>query len=103
MTRGMSLPLNTPTSLYMNELTIWQTYHDESLVEKYHLREDGIVRLFNSNNLQMEGENINHLNPFYSEVVTLYWVWKNQMKSNKVGFCHYRRTFSKIIDFPSGQ
>ena len=87
----------------MKELTIWQTYHEESLIEKYHLQENGIIRLFNSSNLQIEGQHINHLNPFYSELVTMYWVWKNQVKSERVGFCHYRRVFSGILNIAPRQ
>ena len=50
----------------------------------------------------MEGENINYLNEFYSEIVTLYWVWKNGMMSKRVGFCHYRRMFREVLDVGEG-
>ena len=46
--------------------------------------------------------NFNYLNEFYSELVTLYWVWKNGVKSNRVGFCHYRRMFREVLDVGEG-
>jgi len=43
------------------------------------------------------GDNISKKNPYYSEMTGLYWVWKNYSDSEYVGFCHYRRFFSKKI------
>ena len=39
-----------------------------------------------------EGENISDKNPFYCELTTQYWAWKN-MDADYYGFCHYRRYF----------
>lgn len=86
----------------MKDLTIWITYHDAKQLEQYHLQEDNIFRLFYGKDTTIEGENINHLNKFYSEIVTLYWVWKNNIQSEKVGFCHYRRLFHEFINFKHG-
>lgn len=86
----------------MKDLIIWQTYHDDAQIEQYHLHETDTIRLFKGNDLSVESENINHLNKFYSELVTLYWVLKNNVRSKIVGFCHYRRVFSNILDFDPG-
>lgn len=87
----------------MNDLTIWVTYHDDSQIEQYGLREDDVFHLFKGNDPHVSGDNINLLNPFYSELVTLYWVWKNHKYSKKVGFCHYRRKFRRLVDISEGQ
>lgn len=87
----------------MKELTIWITYHDNAQINQYGLYEDETYSLFKGNDLDVKGENINHLNPYYAEIVTLYWVWKNNLKSKKVGFCHYRRKFSHILSIEPGQ
>ena len=39
------------------------------------------------------GDNISALNPYYSELTGLYWVWKNVRDAEYVGLCHYRRYF----------
>lgn len=43
-----------------------------------------------------QGESISEKNKNYCELTALYWYWKNQIDFAKViGFCHYRRYFSK--------
>lgn len=87
----------------VKDLTIWLTYHEDAQIEQYHLKEDDIIRLFRGDSMDTEGENINHLNHFYSEMSTMYWVWKNNHKTTYVGFCHYRRQFSAVIEPDSGE
>ena len=86
----------------MKELTVWITYHDEKQIKDYCLKEDDTFKLFYGKDTTIEGENINHLNCFYSELVTLYWVWKNNIHSDRVGFCHYRRVFREILNITRG-
>lgn len=87
----------------MKEINIWITYHRDEQIQEYSLHEDETCRLFKGNNLAITGENINHLNVFYSELVTLYWVWKNEIRSRLVGFCHYRRLFGKLLEIQPGE
>ena len=78
----------------MNDYRIWVTYHKDELVEKYGLKEDATHKLFASQK-EIEGKNINSLNTVYSEMVTMWYVWKNAAaKSDFVGFNHYRRQFA---------
>ena len=37
------------------------------------------------------GENISHLNCYYSELTGHYWLWKNCTDVDYIGTCHYRR------------
>tara|TARA_B100001057_G_scaffold485414_1_gene565099 strand:+ start:780 stop:1610 length:831 start_codon:yes stop_codon:yes gene_type:complete len=44
------------------------------------------------------GENISHKNPYYGEYTFHYWIWKNYLEDIKtewVGFCQYRKFFLK--------
>lgn len=37
------------------------------------------------------GDNISHLNCYYSELTGHYWLWKNVKSVEYIGTCHYRR------------
>lgn len=87
----------------MKDLQVWLTYHDKSQIEEYGLIETDIIRLFRGNDTQVSGKNINGLNKFYSEICTLYYVWKNNLRSSTVGFCHYRRKFQNVLELEKGQ
>ena len=87
----------------VKDLTMWLTYHDDAQIEQYGLKEDDTIRLFKGNDLSVEGDSINHLNRFYSEMTTMYWVWKNRHESRYVGFCHYRRRFTHMMELEQNE
>lgn len=84
-------------------LTIWLTYHDDKQIQEYNLKETNEICLFKANNTSVKGENINYLNNFYSELCTMYYVWKNKKTSLYIGFCHYRRPFKNVFEIEQGQ
>jgi hypothetical protein len=81
---------------------IWVTYHKDSQIEEYGLKEDEIHTLYAAHKV-VDGKNINHLNPVYSEMVTMWYVWKNKIKSDFVGFEHYRRRFNIFRKIGKGE
>lgn len=87
----------------MEDLNIWITYHDESQIKDYSLKNDETYKLFKANDNTVKGHNINDLNKFYSEICTIYWVYKNQIKSKYIGFSHYRRMITLWSDLESGE
>ena len=74
---------------------IWISYHKDEQIEQYGLKEDATHILFPTHK-EAEKRNINNLNPAYSEMVTMWYVWKNNLRSDYVGFEHYRRHFSAV-------
>ena len=69
------------------------TYFDDNQIEEYNLKEDDNTILFKGNDTLYSGESINNLNTFYCELCTMYYVWKNNLKSDYVVFEQYRRPF----------
>lgn len=58
----------------------------------------GDAKIKNSRNYLRDntGDNISHLNKYYSELSGEYWAWKNA-DCDIIGFCHYRRWYVKNI------
>lgn len=83
-----------------NKYTIWKSYHKELLINKYDLKETKNIILFNTANIGYNGYSLNHLNRFLSEGCCLLYPYLNNLKSEYIGFQHYRRFFNdSIIDF----
>ena len=74
----------------MEDYTIWTTFHKDQFVKEYNLREDEHHKLYPTHK-DIALPNINMMNPVYSEMVCMWCVWKNNLKSDYVGFEHYRR------------
>lgn len=70
------------------------TYFDDHQIDEFNLKEDENTTLFKGNDTSYEGDSINHLNVFYCELCTFYYVWKNNMKSDILCFKQYRRPFN---------
>lgn len=79
--------------------TIWRCYHDEKLIQKYNLREDNIVKIFNTCNLGYSGHNLNILTRFLSEGCCLLYPYLNNLKTDYIGFMHYRRLFNYDMNY----
>ena len=69
------------------------TYFDDNQIKEYNLKADENTILFKGNDTSYPGESINNLNVFYCELCTMYYVWKNNLKSDYVCFKQYRRPF----------
>lgn len=77
----------------------WKSYYYDSQVKEYNLRNTYCVNLFNTNDLNMPGDNqINYLNPYLGELPMMYYIWKNNFKSDYICISQYRRDFT-YIDF----
>lgn len=87
----------------MGNIRLWLTYHDDKQIEEFHLKEDEYIRLYKGNDVNVIGDNINYLNRFYSEVGTFYYVWKNNLRTDFVGFCHYRRMLPSVYEVDNGE
>jgi len=78
-----------------DDYTIWQTYHNDALLAEYNLKEDEHHRLF-AVHRDAPLENINYLNPCWSELTTMWYAWHNRLASPIVGFAHYRRPLNPV-------
>lgn len=77
----------------------WKTYYKPEQINDYSLRDTYCINLFNTNDTEMGGENqINYLNKHIGELVMLYYIWKNNLKSDYICISQYRRDLT-YIDF----
>lgn len=70
-------------------------YCSEEQKKEYNLKESDHLQLINI----YEGlplKNINHINHHYSQIISMYYVWKNQLKSDYVCIWDHRRFFTPI-------
>ena len=83
--------------------TIWTTYHKPEQLKEYHLKDSPTRALYYANGVGHGLPKLNALNPAWSEIITLWYVWHNRIKSDLVGFNHYRRQFEPIEDLQPGE
>ena len=83
-------------------MKIWTVYHQVGLYDKYPIQ-DPDTHLYYGAHCKDFGKGINKLNPAWSELVAIYYIWKNQEFSNLVGFNHYRRQFKPIENLQPGE
>ena len=63
----------------------------------YNLTETNKIKLFNTNDLNMKGDyQINYLNKYLGELVMMYYIWKNNLKSDYILISQYRKDISHI-------
>ena len=83
---------------YNTKCNIWRISFDntdkEYALKDYYSDEYNITIYDNSKNYK--GLSINHLHRYLGELSTMYYVWKNNLKSDIVGFDQYRRHWHDI-------
>lgn len=78
----------------MEHTKTYITYFDDRQIEEYGLVADENTILFKGNDTSYSGDSINHLNTFFCELCTMYYIWKNNLKSDYVVLKQYRRPFN---------
>ena len=79
-----------------NDLIIWCTCHNKNIAKEYNLYNSKHFKMYNNYIENLNEYNINNLHDYLREICTYYYVWKNQIKSDYVGFCQYSKHFSHI-------
>lgn len=78
---------------------MWCTYHDKKLLKEYNLAESEHFKLYYTKDINNKVKySLNYAQLYFNEYATQYYVWKNNFKSDLVGFCHYKRTYDSIIN-----
>lgn len=78
------------------------TYFDDKQIDEYGLTKTEDTVPFKGNDTSVSGESINHLNNFYCELTTLYWVWQNTI-DELLCFKQYRRPFETELRPQKGE
>lgn len=77
----------------MSDIKTYITYFDDAQIEQYNLKADDNTVLFKGNDTSYSGDSINDLNVFYCELCTMYYIWKNNLRSDYIVLKQYRRPF----------
>ena len=76
----------------MKPLTIWTVYHDDAQIAEYGLKETDTCKLYANHHTDADHE-MNVLNPAWSELTAMFWIWWNTTDTRCIGINHYRRQF----------
>lgn len=75
-------------------IKLYTIYHENKLYDEYNLFETDIIKPINIKNLIKDYDDpLIKYNKQLSEFATMYYIWKNNIKSDYIGFQHYRRAF----------
>ena len=85
----------------LSDAKIWQVYHDKMFSESLLEGKQQYYRSFYTKG-ETINDNINHIQDVLNEFVCQYYVYKNNMKSDIVGFCQYGKFFSHNSEFIYG-
>lgn len=83
----------------MKKISLYVSYHNKcDLIKTKYFKPIQVGAAFNSVLFPQElndanGENISLKNKSFCELTAQYWVWKHDLTSDYIGFCHYRRHF----------
>ncbi len=79
----------------IDDLQIYVSYHLESQLIDYNIKETKYVKLINLLDYNKLGDLIN-FNKYFNEFESMLYIYYNQIYSKYIGFCHYRRMFETI-------
>lgn len=83
----------------MKNISLYISYHNKcDLIKTKYFKPIQVGAAFNTVLYPQElndasGENISIKNKSFCELTAQYWVWKHDLTSDYIGFCHYRRHF----------
>lgn len=83
----------------MTKISLYVSYHNKcDLIKTDYFKPIQVGTAYNAPLFPTElndatGENISVKNKSFCELTAQYWAWKNDLTSDYIGFCHYRRHF----------
>jgi len=77
---------------------IWKIYHKKEQIKQYNLFENERIKLLNVSDLSINGIHYNQLNPYWNEGVGIIYPYLNNIKSDIIGFQHYRRWYHSELN-----
>lgn len=83
----------------MKKISLYVSYHNKcDLIKTDYFKPIQVGTVYSSPLFPTElndatGENISIKNKSFCELTAQYWAWKNDLTSDYIGFCHYRRHF----------